>query len=180
MELMIRESDPLFNGGYTLREPSHDDYRKVISEETILKLAREVMQQHFNDEPRKFDNKMLTSPKLAQQIIATCFPDNLREHFIVMYLDNQHRVIDTECVFSGNIVSSSVYPGVVVRKALEHNSAAIMIAHNHPSGCPDPSQADKRITSRIRDALAIVDLRLLDHFIYAGDEVISFEERGLM
>ncbi|MEZ8076857.1 DNA repair protein RadC, partial [Vibrio sp. FF112] len=102
-----------------------------------------------------------------------------REVFAVMFLDNQHHLISFEELFFGTIDSASVYPREVVKAALKTNAAAVIFAHNHPSGDATPSQADKRITQRLKDALALVDIRVLDHIVI-GDSAVSFAERGLL
>lgn len=99
------------------------------------------------------------------------------EVFACLFMDNKHRVIEYEELFRGTIDSASVHPREVIRRAIHHNAAAAIFAHNHPSGVAEPSQADHRITDRLKDALAMVDVRVLDHFII-GDEVVSFAERG--
>jgi len=101
------------------------------------------------------------------------------EVFSCLFLDNKHRVIDYEELFRGTIDSASVHPREVVRRVLHHNAAAIVLAHNHPSGVAEPSESDKRITDKLQQALRLIDVRLLDHFII-GDDVISFAERGIM
>lgn len=100
-----------------------------------------------------------------------------REVFALLLLDNQHRLIEFNELFYGTIDSASVYPREVVKLALERNAAAVIFAHNHPSGDATPSQADKRITSRLKDALALIDVRVLDHFV-VGETCVSFAERG--
>jgi DNA repair protein RadC len=106
--------------------------------------------------------------------------DRQREAFYILFLDNQHRVIQDEILFEGTIDAASVYPREVVKRALHHNAAALILAHNHPSGVAEPSQSDIRITSRISDALALVDIRVLDHFVVGDGEIVSFAERGWM
>ncbi|EFH8085318.1 TPA: DNA repair protein RadC [Escherichia coli] len=101
-----------------------------------------------------------------------------REEFIVLFLDNQHRLITHETLFTGTINHTQVHPREVVKAALKHNAAAIIIAHCHPSGLAEPSQADRRITERLKQALALVDIHLLDHLVVGGMEVVSFAERG--
>ena len=96
-----------------------------------------------------------------------------------MFLDNRHRVISFDRMFNGTIDGASVYPREVVRAAINHNAAAVIFAHNHPSGVAEPSRADEQITRRLKDALALIDVRVLDHMI-VGDEVVSFAERGLI
>lgn len=103
-----------------------------------------------------------------------------REVFMVFLLDNQNRLLGYETLFTGSISSTEVHPREVVKAALRYNAAAAIAAHNHPSGMAEPSQADLRITARLKAALALVDVRLLDHLIAAGREIVSFAERGLM
>ena len=101
------------------------------------------------------------------------------EVFACVFLDNKHRVIEFEELFRGTIDSASVYPREVVRRAIHHNAAAVIFSHNHPSGVAEPSQADHRITETLKDALSLIDVRVLDHFII-GDEVVSFARRGMI
>ena len=101
------------------------------------------------------------------------------EVFACLFLDNKHRVIEYEELFRGTIDAASVHPREVVRRVLHHNAAAIVLAHNHPSGVAEPSQSDNQITQKLKDALQLIDVRVLDHFII-GDEVVSFAERGLL
>jgi len=122
---------------------------------------------------------------------ALCCPDDTRaylraqlqscphEVFACLFLDNRNRVLSFEKMFHGTIDGASVYPREVVRKAIEKNAAAVIFAHNHPSGVAEPSSADEQITRRLKDALSLVDVRVLDHMVI-GDEVISFAERGLL
>ena len=102
------------------------------------------------------------------------------EVFACLFLDNRHRVIAYEELFQGTIDGASVHPRQVVKRALYHNAAALILAHNHPSGVADPSRADEQITLRLKEALMLVDIRVLDHFIVGDGEVISFAERGLL
>lgn len=101
------------------------------------------------------------------------------EVFACVYLDNKHRVLAFEELFSGTIDSASVYPREVVRRVIHHNAAAVIFSHNHPSGIAEPSDADHRITKRLQDALSLIDVRVLDHFVI-GDETVSFAQRGLL
>lgn len=101
-----------------------------------------------------------------------------REVFVVVYLDNQHRLLACETLFTGSIRSTEVHPREVVKVALRHNAAAVILAHNHPSGMAEPSQADRLITDRLKTALALVDVHVLDHLIIGGLDVVSFAERG--
>jgi len=122
---------------------------------------------------------------------ALCSPDDTRNYltaelqacphevFACLFLDNRNRVLTFEKMFYGTIDGASVYPREVVRRAIDNNAAAVIFAHNHPSGVAEPSSADKQITGRLKEALALIDVRVLDHMII-GDEVVSFAERGLL
>jgi len=102
-----------------------------------------------------------------------------REHFALMLLDSQHKVLECNVLFSGTIDGAAIYPREIVKAALSANAAAVILAHNHPSGVIEPSAADKRITERIKNALALVDIRVLDHII-VGDSCYSFAQSGLL
>ena len=105
-----------------------------------------------------------------------------REHevFVCLWLDAQHRLIATEEIFRGTLTQTSVYPREIVKAALKQNAAAVIFAHNHPSGAAQPSRADELLTHNLRDALQLVEVKVLDHFIVAGAHAISFAERGLI
>ena len=102
------------------------------------------------------------------------------EVFSVLWLDTQHRLIEAEHLFAGTLSQTSVYPREVVKRALHHNAAAAIFAHNHPSGCAEPSQADQLLTGTLKQALGLVDVRVLDHFVIAGRDTLSFAEKGLL
>lgn len=102
------------------------------------------------------------------------------EVFSIVYLDNRHRVLHFGEIFRGTIDGTSVYPREVVKEALQHNAAAVILAHNHPSGVAEPSQADERITKRLKAALELVDIRVLDHIIIGGTGSVSLASRGLL
>ncbi|WP_426817612.1 RadC family protein [Winslowiella sp. 2C04] len=101
-----------------------------------------------------------------------------REEFVVLFLDNQHRLIANETLFTGTINHTQVHPREVVKAGLKHNCAAVIVAHSHPSGLAEPSQADRQITERLKQALDLVGMRLLDHLVVGGMDVTSFAERG--
>jgi DNA repair protein RadC len=122
----------------------------------------------------------LTNPNETRLYLIAYLRDRPREAFFVLFLDNQHRVIEGEILFEGTIDSASVYPREVVKRALDHNAAAIILAHNHPSGVAEPSQSDRRITDKICAAMQLVDIRVLDHFVIGDGEIVSFAERGWM
>ncbi|WP_261816223.1 RadC family protein [Vibrio gallicus] len=120
----------------------------------------------------------LTNPQHTKMFLLSMLRDRAREAFFVLFLDNQHRVIEYEVLFEGTIDAANVYPREVVKRALHHNACALILAHNHPSGIAEPSQADRHITRRLIDALSLVDIRVLDHFVVGDGEVVSFAERG--
>jgi DNA repair protein RadC len=122
----------------------------------------------------------LASPRTTRDFLATRLRDLEHEVFCVLYLDKRHRLIQFEELFRGTIDGASVHPREVVKLALQKNSAAVIIAHNHPSGVAEPSQADELITQRVKAALALVDIRLLDHIIIGDGVTVSFAERGLI
>lgn len=123
---------------------------------------------------------VLDSPNTVRDFLTLQLSPYQREVFAVVLLDNRHRVIDTVELFFGTIDGASVHPREVVKAALAHNAAAVILAHNHPSGVAEPSQADQAITDRLKAALALVDVRVLDHFVVAGGHCVSFAERGLI
>lgn len=121
----------------------------------------------------------LTSPAQTRDFLRIWLRPLQREVFACLFLDNRHRVIARELMFLGSINSATVHPREVVRRALDHNAAAVILAHNHPSGVAEPSSADRAITRELAQALALIEVRVLDHFV-VGDEVVSFAERGLL
>ena len=122
----------------------------------------------------------LTSPKLVRDYLTTRLAPRECEFFSVLFLDNRHRLIHCADLFRGTIDGASVHPREVVKEALAHNAAAVILAHNHPSGVAEPSQADELITHRLRDALALVDIRVLDHVIVGDGGCVSMAEKGLL
>ncbi len=122
----------------------------------------------------------MDTPASARNYLALRLGALEHELFVVILLDNRHRLIACLDLFRGTIDGASVHPREVVKEALRHNAAAVVLGHCHPSGVCEPSQADELITSRLRDALALVDIRVLDHLIVAGGDVLSMAERGLL
>ena len=131
-------------------------------------------------ESRLRTTKAFTSPSDVKEFCRLHIALELDEHFCCLYLDSQHRLITFEKLFRGTVDGASVYPRVVVRRALELNAAALILTHNHPSGVPEPSSADSRITQRLKEALALVDVRVLDHVIVGTDGTSSMAEAGLL
>jgi DNA repair protein RadC len=122
----------------------------------------------------------MNAPAATRQFLRHYLSTRPFEVFLLLHLDNRHRLIAVEELFRGTIDGAQVAPREVIRSVLEHNSAAIILAHNHPSGVADASQADELITRRIRDLVCLADVRVLDHIIVAGDKCLSFAERGLL
>ena len=131
-------------------------------------------------ETRLRTTKAFTSPSDVKQFCQLHIAQEKDEYFCCMFLDSQHRLIAFEKLFRGTVDGASVYPRVVVRRALELNAAALILTHNHPSGLPEPSTADTKITQRLKDALALVDVRVLDHVIVGTDGTSSMAESGLL
>jgi DNA repair protein RadC len=116
----------------------------------------------------------------AEEYIISRLRDYQQEVFAALFLDTQHRVIQFECLFFGTINMANVYPREVAKKALLHNAAAMIVAHNHPSGIAEPSQSDQLLTDRLKDSLALIDVKLIDHLVIGDNRAISFAERGLL
>jgi DNA repair protein RadC len=143
-----------------------------------LQATLEMGRRHLDERLRRSD--ALTNPQDTRRFLSARLRDYPHEVFACLFLDNRHRVIHFEELFVGTIDGASVYPREVVKRALHHNAAAVILAHNHPSGIAEPSQADRRITQRLKDALGLVDIRLLDHFVVGDGELTSFAETGLL
>ena len=122
----------------------------------------------------------LSSPKATRDFLTLKLGDREFESFCCLFLDNRHRVIEFIELFRGTIDGASVHPREVVKEALRHNAAAVIFCHPHPSGVAEPSQADELITRRLKDALQLVDIRVLDHLIVAGGETVSLAEKGFL
>jgi DNA repair protein RadC len=143
----------------------------------LLQAVLEMGRRHLYETVKRGD--VLTSPGATRSYLIVRLRDIPYEVFTCLFLDNRHRVIAYEELFRGTLDGASVHPREVIKRALHHNAAAVILAHNHPSGVAEPSQADERITRRLKEALSLVDIRVLDHMVI-GDEVVSFAERGLI
>ena len=146
---------------------------KFVQLQGVLEMSRRYLRE------RVHRGDVLEDPDAVRFYLASKLRDRYAEVFSCIFLDNRHRVIQYEELFHGTIDGDSVYPLEVVRSALQHNAAAVILAHNHPSGVAEPSQSDERITRRLREALGLIDVRVIDHFV-VGDQVVSFVERGLL
>lgn len=122
----------------------------------------------------------MTSPNAARALFADMLQNREHEVFVVALLDTRHRLIECEEMFRGTIDGAAVHPREVVKTALQKNAAAVLLAHNHPSGVAEPSHADELITSRLSSALALIDVRVLDHVIVGKGTIFSFAERGMI
>lgn len=142
--------------------------------EQILEAARQVVDLTVNR------GAPFSSPEIVKQYLGAKLAGLEHEIFAVLFLDNQHRLIRYAEMFRGTINTASVYPREVVKEALKFNAAATILAHNHPSGHSEPSQADRTLTARLKEALRLVEVRTLDHIIVAGREQVSFAELGLL
>ena len=140
----------------------------------VVELARRSLQQRLADRPA-FDSPQAVRDYLQLQLAA-------REHevFAVLFLDAQQRLLRFDEMFRGTLTQTSVYPREVVRRALALNAGAVILAHNHPSGVAEPSRADEFLTQTLKSALALVDVRVLDHFVVGKGQIVSFAERGLL
>jgi DNA repair protein RadC len=147
---------------------------KYAQLQAVLEMAR----RHLRESLVRGD--AFTSPEAVRGYLAARLRDQPREVFLVLFLDNRHRLIAAEELFLGTLGEAAVHPREVVRRAMHHNAAALIVAHNHPSGVAEPSRADATLTLRLRDALALVDVRLLDHFVVGDGETVSLAERGLL
>lgn len=143
-----------------------------------LNAALELARRHYAEAMRI--GPMLDSPAATRGFLVAKLRDAPHELFCCLHLDNRHRLIAFDELFRGTIDGASVHPREVVKQALARNAAAVILAHNHPSGVAEPSQADELITRRLRDALQLVDIRVLDHLIVADNGCVSFAERGLI
>jgi DNA repair protein RadC len=143
-----------------------------------LQAAVELARRHYAEALRT--GPPLDSPQATRDFLIRRLRDSPHELFCCLHLDNRHRLIAFDELFRGTIDGASVHPREVVKQALARNAAAVILAHNHPSGVAEPSQADELVTRRLREALQLVDIRVLDHMIVADNGCLSFAERGLM
>ena len=143
-----------------------------------LNVARELLLRELREQMRS--GPLMTSPQILRDWLRLYCAKLENEVFLVLYLDAQHRLIEAEELFRGTLTQTSVYPREVVKGALARNAAALAVAHNHPSGEAEPSRADEMLTQTLKSALSLVDVRVIDHFLVAGDRVISFAELGLV
>jgi len=147
---------------------------RPVTPEEILMMARQLIQQRFAR------GQAITSPNDTREFLMLELALLEHEVFYTIFLDNQHKILAAEACFQGTVDGASVYPREIVKRALALNACAVILAHNHPSGLAEPSQADQSITQKLKEALALIDVRVLDHFVIGGTEYFSFAERGLL
>ncbi len=141
-----------------------------------LQAVLELSRRHLGEILQRGDQ--LQNPQATRDFLQARMRDLPHEVFACLFLDNRHRVIQYEELFQGTINGASVHPREVVRKTLQHNAAALILAHNHPSGVAEPSEADRHITRRLSEALSLIDVRVLDHIVIGDGECVAFSERG--
>ena len=147
---------------------------KAAELKAMVELTRRALQEEVAAKDA------LTSPDAVRDYLRLSLSALPHEAFMALFLDSQHRLVAADELFRGTLAQTSVYPREVVKAALACNAAAVIFAHNHPSGVAEPSRADELLTTALKQALALVDIRTLDHFIVAGHRVVSFAERGLL
>ena len=143
-----------------------------------IRLAHELVQRQLMQSLQR--GTSLTSPAMTMDYLQTVLRDRKREIFTCLFLDTRHRVIASEDLFQGSIDGACVYPRVVAERALRLGAAAVIVAHNHPSGVSEPSLADQAITRRLKDALLLLEIRLLDHFVVGDGPPVSMASRGML
>ena len=145
---------------------------KFAQLQAVMELARRAIEEQLEA------GLTLNSPQAVSQYLRMVFGSQAHESFLVLFLDVKNRLIESKEMFRGTLTHTSVYPREVVKEALAKNAASVLLAHNHPSGTPEPSESDLLLTRALVQALALIDVRILDHFIVAGREVHSFAEHG--
>lgn len=149
--------------------------RRQLSDNEIIKAAKKLLDSRVCR-----GASLLTQPKIVADYLITYFSDHKSESFVCIFLDNKHRIISVENLFNGTINQSRVYPREVVRRCVYLNAAAVIFAHNHPSGDIKPSRSDRNITEQLKTALKLIDVRTLDHFVVGGGQTYSFCEFGIL
>ncbi len=147
---------------------------KYVQLQAVLELSR----RYLGEQLRR--DEVFTRPDTVMRYLQSLLAGRHQEVFVALFLDSQHRLIASEEMFFGTIDGASVYPREVVRRALHHNASALIFGHNHPSGVAEPSREDAAITARLKDALALVDVRVLDHIVVGSGCAVSLAERGML
>ena len=147
---------------------------KFVQLQAVLEMSRRALREEM------LSGDALNSPRAVREYLQLLLRSRQQEVFMAIFLDAQHRVLAAEELFHGTLTQTSVYPREVVKRALHHNAAAVIFAHNHPSGVAEPSDSDRLLTDALKQSLQLVDVRALDHFIVAGSSCLSFAEKGMM
>jgi DNA repair protein RadC len=146
-----------------------------VEDDLVITQALAIMEARLH-----YDRYALSSPQAVRDYLRLRIADREHEVFVCLFLDSQNRLIACEELFRGTLSQTSVYPREVVKAVLKHNAAAVIFAHNHPSGVAEPSRADELLTQTLKQALALIECKTLDHLIVAGEKSTSFAERGLI
>jgi len=170
----FRTISALLSAGPALLQIKGLGSAKTAQFAAAIELARRSLQDQLKE------RTALTSPGAVRDYLRLALSRREEEVFVCIWLDAQHKVIEIKEAFTGTLTQTSVYPREIVKAALARNAAAVIFAHNHPSGVAQPSQADELLTRNLKEALALVEVKVLDHFIVAGNQAISFAERGLL
>jgi len=180
-----RRSEKLLRGfgglrGLQIASRLTADEREGLDDQaaTQLRLAHELVRRQLKQSLQR--GVSLTSPAMTMEYLQTVLRDRKREIFTCLFLDTRHRVIASENLFQGSIDGACVYPRIVAERALRLSAAAVIVAHNHPSGVSEPSLADQAITRRLKDALLLLEIRLLDHFVVGDGPPVSMASRGML
>ena len=147
---------------------------KFVQLQAVLEMSRRALQEEMRS------GDALNSPRAVRDYLQLLLRSRQQEVFVAIFLDAQHRVVASEELFQGTLTQTSVYPREVVKRALHHNAAALIFAHNHPSGVAEPSDSDRLLTHALKKSLQLVDVSVLDHFIVAGAGCLSFAEKGML
>jgi DNA repair protein RadC len=147
---------------------------KYVQLQAVVEMARRALAEQIRD------RDAMSSPQAVREYLRLSLGARPHEVFVAMFLDAQNRLLGCEELFRGTLTQTSVYPREVVKTALRYNAAGVIFAHNHPSGVAEPSRADELLTQTLKQALSLVEIKTLDHFIVAGSKTISFAERGLL
>ena len=175
-ELMLRFGSitRLLAAGTELLDIKGLGQAKTAQFAAAIELARRAMAEEIKE------RSALTSPGAVRDYLRVALGHRPNEVFVCIWLDAQHKVIGIEDVSQGTLTQTSVYPREIVKRALKRNAAAVIFAHNHPSGVAQPSRSDELLTRELKQALALVEVKVLDHFVVAGNQAVSFAERGLL
>jgi DNA repair protein RadC len=147
---------------------------KYVQLQAVIEMARRALEEDIGE------RDAMSSPQAVREFLRLTLGGKAHEIFMAMFLDAQNRLLGSEELFRGTLTQTSVYPREVVKTALRYNAAGVIFAHNHPSGVAEPSRADELLTQTLKQALSLVEIKTLDHFIVAGSRTLSFAERGLL